>query len=74
MKEAAPLPPDDTSRTGVQRLSNWPRYPGGAIAGILLAIAGVLLFLSDSPALRHLVPAVQGVIVVLALYFWRSRD
>ena len=56
-------------------LSNWPRYPGGVVGGIVLAIASVLLFLIDTPALHHFLPAVRIVVVVLwALRLFRSDD
>ena len=50
-------------------LSNWPRYPGGVIAGALIAAASVLMFFIDNPALRHFLRAAG--IVVLALWVWR---
>ena len=46
-------------------LSEWPVYPGGAISGVLLAVAAVLLFLVDIPALQHSLPAVRVIVVVL---------
>lgn len=50
-------------------MSNWPRYPGGVIAGALIAAASVLMFFIDNPALRHFLRAAG--IVVLALWVWR---
>src|SRR5215510_5609029 len=41
----------------VSPLSNWPRYPGGAIAGALIALARVLVFVFDVPWLWYIVPA-----------------
>jgi hypothetical protein len=56
-------------------LSNWPRYPGGFIAGALLAVVGVLVFLTDISALRPFFPAARVfVLVVWALQACRSDD
>ena len=56
-------------------LSNWPRYPGGAIAGALFAVFSVALFFLDSPALRSYLGWARIIVVVLwALILFRSRE
>ena len=55
----------------VSPLSNWPRYPGGAIAGALLGVASILVFFIGIPALPIVLPA--ALIVVLVLWALRSR-
>lgn len=64
--------PETRSSQGERKsylLSNWPRYPGGAIAGALIAIAAVALFLN--PGLQSLT-RITGVAIVLLLAL-RSR-
>ncbi|MBI4890674.1 MAG: hypothetical protein HY821_08610 [Acidobacteria bacterium] len=34
----------------VSPLSNWPRYPGGAVAGALVGVASVLVFFLGAPS------------------------
>jgi predicted lipid-binding transport protein (Tim44 family) len=51
-------------------LSNWPRYPGGAIAGALIGIASVVLFFIGIPALRSVLP----VALVIAVVLWVLRS
>ena len=48
-------------------LSRWPRYPGGAIAGAVVAIVGTLVFLFNFPELRHFLSVVRLFVVALWL-------
>ena len=54
-------------------LSNWPKYPGGVIAGALVAVFGVLLFFIDSPALRQYLRVAGIVVAVVLCVFWALR-
>jgi hypothetical protein len=70
-------PPKPHRHVGSQEspLSNWPRYPGGAIAGALFAVFSVALFFLDTPALRSYLSAARIVVVVLwGLVLLRPRD
>lgn len=65
----------ESKRSPLSNLSNWPRYPGGAIAGGLIGIASVLVFFIGIPALRSVLPAALVLVVVLwALRSRRSDD
>jgi hypothetical protein len=56
-------------------LSNWPRYPGGVMAGALAAVVSIVIFVVDIPALRDYLRAAQMLVVVLwALGACRSDD
>jgi hypothetical protein len=55
------------------RLSHWPRYPGGAIAGALNAAASILIFFIDRPALRNYLRAAGVFVVVLWVRCGQSR-
>jgi hypothetical protein len=69
MREGPPNPQVNGGSKG-SPLSNWPRYPGGAIAGGLIGIASVLLFFIGVPALRSVLPAA----LVLAAVLWALRS
>jgi hypothetical protein len=57
------------------RLSEWPVYPGGGIAGALLAVSSVVIFVADVPALRDCLPVARALLVLLwALRICRSGD
>ncbi len=62
-----------TDMAWLQRLSNWPRYPGGAIAGASLAIASVLLFFIGPQTLRSYLPGVLVIAVVLWVLLEAAR-
>jgi hypothetical protein len=69
MQEGAPTPRvHGGSRPSP--LSHWPRYPGGAIAGVLIGSASVLLFFIGGPALRAMLPTA----LVLAVALWALRS
>jgi hypothetical protein len=52
-------------------LSDWPRYPGGAIAGALVGAASVVLFFVGIPSLRSVLPV--AVVLIIVLWAFRSR-
>jgi hypothetical protein len=54
--------------TKVSPLSNWPRYPGGVIAGALIAVVSILIFLTNIPALRDFLRAGQIIAAVLLVF------
>ena len=54
-------------------LSNWPRYPGGVIAGALVAIVSILIFLIDSPVLRQYLRG-AGIVVLVLWVLWVLRS
>jgi hypothetical protein len=59
----------------VSPLSNWPRYPGGAIAGAVIGVASVLAFFFGISLLRYVFLAALAVAVVLrVLRSSRSED
>jgi hypothetical protein len=61
--------------SNISPLSNWPKYLGGVIAGALVAVVSVLMFLFDSPATRQYLLVAGIVVVVLwALFACRSSD
>jgi hypothetical protein len=49
MREGTPIS-QMPSGSKVSPLSNWPRYPGGAIAGGLIGLASVLVFFFGIPS------------------------
>lgn len=55
----------------VSPLSNWPRYPGGAIAGALIGVTSIVAFFIGVPPLRFVLPA--ALILALVLWLLRSR-
>jgi hypothetical protein len=57
--------PQKPSGSKLSSLSNWPRYPGGAIAGALIAVASVLLFFVGVDWLQSVLPAALLLVVVL---------
>jgi hypothetical protein len=57
----------------ISPLSNWPRYAGGAIAGGLIAVAGIVLFLI--PSLRSILFAVPILLALIwVLHSRRSGE
>jgi len=70
MREGTP-PPQMHGGNKVSPLSNWPRYPGGAIAGVLIGVASILLFFTGIPPLWFVLLA--ALIVALVLSVLRSR-
>ena len=65
--------PQVREKSRASPLFNWPRYPGGAIAGALIGVSSVMLFFI--PALR----SVLFVAFILAIVLWallsnRSED
>jgi hypothetical protein len=66
MLEGTPSPASETN----SRLSEWPVYPGGGIAGALLAVASVVIFLGNSPGLRNYLPVARALLVLL----WALRS
>jgi len=66
MHEGTPAP-QKRGGSKLSLLSNWPRYPGGAIAGGLIGVASIVLFFI--PSLRSVLPA--ALILVVALWALR---
>ena len=69
MPEHAPTPQTDRP-SKFSPLSNWPRYPGGAIAGVLVGAASVLLFFVGNRSLGSVLP----VAAILVVIFWALRS
>lgn len=58
----------------LSRLSNWPRNPGGAIAGALTAIGSVLAYFLDLPLFQTLTGLLMLAAVAWAVAAPRSED
>ena len=80
MREGTPIRQIKVRHVGSKfsPLSNWPRYPGGVMAGTLVAVVSIVIFVMDVPALRDFLRAAQMFVVVLwvlwALRTCRSDD
>ena len=74
MREGTQIP-QRPGEAKVSPLSNWPRYPGGAIAGAVIGVVSVLVFFFGVSLLRYIFLAALVVAVVLrALRSSRSED
>jgi apolipoprotein N-acyltransferase len=70
MREGTPTPQMHGGNK-ISPLSNWPRYPGGAIAGALIGVASILVFFIGVPPIQFVLPA--ALILALMLWVLRSR-